>query len=61
MVKSRLRANQHYINHYMALHKTRGVLTIARKPLNANHSMRTIKINANHKHVHTIQVLTIIY
>ena len=61
MVESRLCANQHYINHYMALHKTRGVLTIAREPLNANHSMRTIKINANHRHVYTIQVLTIIY
>ena len=33
-----------------ALHKTRGVLTIAREPL-----------NANHRRVYTIQVLTIIY
>ena len=33
-----------------ALHKTSGVLTIAREPL-----------NANHRRVYTIQVLTIIY
>ena len=33
-----------------ALHKTRGVLTIARESL-----------NANHRRVYTIQVLTIIY
>ena len=33
-----------------ALHKTRGVLTIACEPL-----------NANHRRVYTIQVLTIIY
>ena len=50
MAESRLSANQHYINTLQALHKTRGVLTIAREPL-----------NANHRRVYTIQVLTIIH
>ena len=38
MAESHLSTNQHYIKHYMALHKTHGVLTIAREPLVANHS-----------------------
>ena len=56
MVESLLSANQHYIKQVEcqpALHKTIkpyvGVLTIARTPL-----------NANHRHVYTIQVLQFI-